>query len=138
MIYITRKERFSAAHKIWRPEWSEEKNFEVFGKCANKNWHGHNYDLFVTVKGVVQPTTGFVVDLKELSTLIKDRVIEKVDHRNLNLDCDFMEGKMASTENLAIGIWEQLEGPIAELGGFLHCVKLWETENNYVEYYGGQ
>ena len=136
MIHITRRERFSAAHKLWREEWSDEENFRVFGKCANQNWHGHNYELFVTVKGEVQPQTGFVVDLKDLSDLIKTRVIEKVDHRNLNLDTDFMKGEMASTEILAMRIWEQLEAPIAELGAALHCIRIVETENNSVEYYG--
>ena len=136
MIHITRRERFSAAHKLWREDWSEEENFRVFGKCANQNWHGHNYELFVTVKGEVQPTTGFVVDLKDLSDLIKERVIKKVDHRNLNLDTDFMKGEMASTEVLAIRIWEQLDAPIGELGGILHCIMIRETENNSVEYYG--
>ena len=136
MIHITRRERFSAAHKLWREEWSDEENFRVFGKCANQNWHGHNYELFVTVKGEVQPKTGFVVDLKDLSDLIKTRVIEKVDHRNLNLDTDFMKGEMASTEILAMRIWEQLEAPIAELGAALHCIRIVETENNSVEYYG--
>ena len=136
MIHITRRERFSAAHKLWREEWSDEENFRVFGKCANQNWHGHNYELFVTVKGEIQPKTGFVVDLKDLSDLIKTRVIEKVDHRNLNLDTDFMKGEMASTEILAMRIWEQLEAPIAELGAALHCIRIVETENNSVEYYG--
>ena len=136
MVHIIRRERFNAAHKLWREEWSEEKNYEVFGKCANPNWHGHNYELFVTVKGKVNPVTGFVIDLKDLSDLIKERVIEKLDHKNLNLDVDFMAGKMASTEILAMEIWNQLEKPIEGLGGFLHCVKVQETENNLVEYFG--
>ncbi|UTW63318.1 6-carboxytetrahydropterin synthase [bacterium SCSIO 12741] len=136
MIYITRRECFNAAHKLWKEDWSQEKNEAVFGKCANKNWHGHNFELLVTVKGEVNPDTGFVVDLKDLSKLIKDQVIEKVDHSNLNLDVDFMHGLMASTENLAMQIWAQLEEPIKGMGGILHCIKLTETENNYVEYYG--
>lgn len=136
MIHITRRERFSAAHKLWREDWSEEQNFEVFGKCANQNWHGHNYELFVTVKGKVKPETGFVVDLKDLSATIKERVISKVDHRNLNLDTDFMKGEMASTEVLAMRIWEQLDEPVKALGGILHCIRIVETENNSVEYYG--
>ena len=107
MIYLTRKERFNAAHKLFNPNWSEEKNEEVFGKCANKNWHGHNFDLYVTVKGEVDPDTGFVVNLKELSRIINLLVIDKLDHKNLNLDVDFMEGKLASTENLAMEIWNQ-------------------------------
>lgn len=136
MVHITRRERFSAAHKLAKSDWSEEKNHEVFGKCSNPNWHGHNYELWVTVKGKPEPSTGFVVDLSALGDLVKEKVISRVDHKNLNLDVDFMQGKMTSTENIAIAIWEQLEKPVTELGGILHCVKLQETENNYVEYYG--
>jgi 6-pyruvoyltetrahydropterin/6-carboxytetrahydropterin synthase len=136
MLYITRKERFNAAHKLHRPEWSLEKNIEVFGKCSNANWHGHNYDLFVTVKGTINPETGFVIDLKFLSHLIKEKIVEKLDHKNVNLDVDFMAGKMASTEVLAQAIWEELENPIKAEGCALHCIKLYETENNFVEYFG--
>ena len=136
MLYITRKERFNAAHKLHRKDWSNEKNMEVFGKCSNPNWHGHNYDLFVTVKGNINPETGFVIDLKYLSTLIKEKVVDKIDHKNVNLDVDFMEGKMASTEVLAQAIWEQLADAIAAQGCVLHCIKLYETENNFVEYFG--
>jgi 6-pyruvoyltetrahydropterin/6-carboxytetrahydropterin synthase len=136
MIYITRRERFNAAHKLFKAEWSDEKNLEIFGKCSNPNWHGHNYELYVTVKGSINPETGFVVDLKFLSKLIKERVIDKLDHANINLDVDFMKGRMASTEVLALAIWEQLEAPIREEGCLLHCVKLYETENNFVEYFG--
>lgn len=121
---------------MWRPEWSDEKNEEVFGKCSNKNWHGHNYELFVTIKGDPDPVTGFVMDLKDLSKEIKDRVIDKLDHKNINLDVEFMKGQMASTENLAIAIWDQLSDTIASYGAELHYIKLIETENNYVEYYG--
>lgn len=136
MVYITRKEHFNAAHKLYNPAWSDEKNMEVFGKCANPNWHGHNYTLFITVKGEVEAAKGFVVNLKELSTIIRTLVCDKIDHKNLNIDVDFMKGIMASTENVAIAIWGQLEKPIQALGGHLHCVKLCETENNYVEYFG--
>jgi 6-pyruvoyltetrahydropterin/6-carboxytetrahydropterin synthase len=136
MIYVTRKEHFNAAHKVWRAEWSEEKNIAVFGKCANKNWHGHNYDLYVTVKGIPNPETGFVVDLKYLSKIIKSEIIEVLDHRNLNLDVPFMQGKMASTEILAIEIWKQLSPHIVNLECKLHSIKLYETENNFVEYFG--
>ena len=136
MIYITRKEHFNAAHKLARPEWSEEKNIEVFGKCANVNWHGHNFNLYVTVKGMPNELTGFVIDLKHLSALIKDLVIEKLDHKNLNLDVDFMKGIMPSTENLAIKIWDQLAPAIEQQGCELHSIKLFETENNFVEYFG--
>jgi 6-pyruvoyltetrahydropterin/6-carboxytetrahydropterin synthase len=136
MIYITRKEHFNAAHKLARPEWSDEKNEEVFGKCANINWHGHNFNLHVTVKGEPNELTGFVIDLKLLSGLIKDLVVEKLDHKNLNMDVDFMKGIMPSTENLAIKIWEQLFDVIKQHHCELHSIKLFETENNYVEYYG--
>lgn len=136
MLYITRKERFNAAHKLHKQEWSNEKNMEVFGKCSNPNWHGHNYDLFVTVKGNINPDTGFVIDLKFLSRLIKEKVVDKIDHKNVNLDVDFMEGKMASTEVLAKAIWDELAGAIKEQGCSLHCIKLYETENNFVEYFG--
>jgi 6-pyruvoyltetrahydropterin/6-carboxytetrahydropterin synthase len=136
MIYITRKEHFNAAHKLYREDWSQEQNDEVFGRCANTNWHGHNYDLFVTIKGEINPDTGFVIDLKELKTIILDHVVDKLDHKNLNLDVDFMKGKMASTEVLAIEIWNQLENHILERGAALHCIKLYETANNYVEYFG--
>ncbi|MFT6814824.1 MAG: 6-pyruvoyltetrahydropterin/6-carboxytetrahydropterin synthase [Sphingobacteriales bacterium] len=134
MIYITRKEHFSAAHKLFNPNWSQEKNIEVFGKCAYENFHGHNYQLHVTVKGVPDSETGYVVDLKELSRIIQREVLEKIDHRNINLDVEFMKGIMASTENLVIGIWKQLEPHVK--GGTLHKIELFETERNSVEYYG--
>lgn len=137
-VYITRRETFNAAHKLWQPNWTEEKNNEVFGKCANKNWHGHNFELFVTVCGVPNPETGFVINLKDLSVLIKQLVIEKLDHKNLNLDVPFLTGTMASTENIVIAIWEILNSPIRELGGELVKLKLIETENNFVTYYGGK
>lgn len=136
MIYITRRERFNAAHKLHRPEWSKEKNLEVFGKCSNPNWHGHNYDLFVTVKGNPNPETGFVYDLKKLSDLLQEKIVDKLDHKNINLDVDFMQGKMASTEELAIAIWNEIEKDIQAEGAALHCVKIVETENNFVEYFG--
>lgn len=136
LVYLTRRERFSAAHKLSRADWSEEKNLEVFGQCANPNWHGHNYVLFVTVKGTINPETGFVVDLKLLSKIIKKDVIEHLDHKNLNLDTPFMKELLTSTENLAIAIWEQLEEPVANLGCALHQVRIEETENNVVDYYG--
>ncbi|NVO19762.1 MAG: 6-carboxytetrahydropterin synthase [Bacteroidetes bacterium] len=136
MIFITRRERFNAAHRLFRIEYSDEQNLQVFGKCSNPLWHGHNYELFVTVKGEVNPETGFLVDLKVLSALINDRIIEKLDHRNINLEVDFMAGRLASTENISIGIWNELEEEVRKLGAELHCVKLYETENNYVEYYG--
>jgi 6-pyruvoyltetrahydropterin/6-carboxytetrahydropterin synthase len=136
-VYITRREHFNAAHKLWREDWSEEKNEEVFGKCSNKNWHGHNFEIFVTVKGAPSEDTGFVINLKDLSKIIKDLVVEPLDHRNLNLDVPFLAGKLASTENMVIEIWKLIEEPIRQAGGELCRIKLVETENNYVEYYGG-
>jgi len=135
MVYLTRRERFNAAHKLWVHEWSDELNLQVFGKCANRNWHGHNYDLFVTVKGTPDPVTGFIIDVKKLSSIIKKAVIDKVDHSNLNLDVGFIpKGMQPTTENLAILFWQQLE-PLIE-GCQLHCIKLCETENIYAEYFG--
>ncbi len=135
MVYLTRSEHFNAAHKLFNPAWSHEKNEAVFGKCANENWHGHNYELLVTVMGVPHADTGFVFDVKKLSLLIREHVIEKIDHRNLNIDVDFMRGKMCSTENLAMGIWQELK-PHLPSGVTLHCIKLYETPLIYVEYYG--
>ena len=136
-VYITRRETFNAAHKLWREDWTEEKNQEVFGKCSNRNWHGHNFTIYVTVKGVPSPETGFVINLKDLSKIIKDEVIEPLDHRNLNLDVPFLKGILASTENVVIAVWDRMKEPIARAGGELCKIKLVETENNYVEYYGG-
>jgi 6-pyruvoyltetrahydropterin/6-carboxytetrahydropterin synthase len=138
MIYLTRREQFNAAHRLFKPEYSDAKNLEIFGKCSNPHWHGHNYILYVTVAGEVDPDTGMVMDLKNLSRIIHEYVISKIDHKNINVEVDFMKGKMASTENLAIGIWEQLEGPVGKLHAKLHRVKLYETENNFVEYRGGK
>lgn len=137
-VYITRRETFNAAHKLWQPNWSEEKNNEVFGRCANKNWHGHNFVLYVTVCGDPDPETGFVMNLKDLSSLIKNEVTEKLDHKNLNLDVPFLSGTMASTENIVIAIWQILDPIINQYGAQLAKLKLVETENNFVEYYGGK
>lgn len=136
MIYITRRETFSAAHRLARKDWSNEKNNEVFGKCANPNWHGHNYILWVTVKGEVNQETGFVTNLSDVSNVVKQFVLDKVDHKNLNEDVDFMKDKLSSTETLAIEIWNQIEKPMKKLGCVLHCIKIQETEKNYVEYFG--
>jgi 6-pyruvoyltetrahydropterin/6-carboxytetrahydropterin synthase len=136
MVYITRKEHFNAAHRLFRPEFSDEENLRVFGKCSNPNWHGHNYNLYVTVKGEVNQNTGFVIDLKILSQIINKRVIEILDHKNINLEVPFMQGKLASTENLAVAIWNELSQDIREQGAILHCIKIEETENNIAEYFG--
>ncbi len=137
-VYISRRARFNAAHKLYNPDWSDEKNHEVFGKCANANWHGHNYELHVTVKGVPNDDTGYCMDMKTLSDIIKEFVEEPLDHKNLNLDVPWMKGKRASTENLIIEIWNQLEKPIQEYNCALHKIRLYETENNYAEYFGGE
>ncbi len=135
MVYLTRIEHFNAAHKLFNPNWSEARNDKVFGKCANDNWHGHNYELYVTVKGEPHPDTGFVFDVKKLGEIIRDGVLEKIDHRNLNEDVDFMKGIMCSTENLAIGIWNELKKYLPQTVQ-LHSIKLYETPKIYVEYYG--
>lgn len=135
MVYLTRQEHFNAAHKLYNPAWSRERNEEVFGKCANENWHGHNYELFVTVKGNPDLDTGFLFDVKQLSLLIRKYVTDKLDHKNLNLDVDFMSGKMCSTENLAIAVWDQL-APLFKDQVKLHCIKLYETPRIYIEYFG--
>ncbi len=137
-VYITRRETFNAAHKLYREDWSEKKNWEVFGKCSNQNWHGHNFVIYVTVKGIPHPDTGFVINLKELSQIMKDEVIEPLDHKNLNLDVPFLKGIMASTENVVIHIWDRMKDRIEEAGGELVKIKLSETENNFVEYFGGK
>ncbi len=138
MIYITRKEHFNAAHKLCNDAWDKAKNLEVFGKCANENWHGHNYELFVTVKGQVNKDTGFVVNLKDLGDLIKSDIIEILDHKNLNVDVSGLSNILPSTENVSIFIWDILKPKVNAMGAELHCVKLVETENNYVEYFGGK
>lgn len=135
MVYLTRIEHFNAAHKLYNERWSREQNEAVFGKCANENWHGHNYELFVTIKGIPNDETGFLFDVKKLSGIINVSVIEKLDHKNLNMDVDFMKGKMCSTENLAIAIWKQLSESLPE-GVRMHCIKLYETPRIYVEYFG--
>lgn len=136
IVYLTRKETFNAAHQLWVKQWSEEKNFEVFGKCANKNFHGHNYELFVTVKGTPDPITGFLMDVKVLGKLIQEKVCDVLDHSNLNLDENFLpDNILPSTENLVYYIWNELNPHIPE-GVKLHCVKLCETAKIYCEYFG--
>lgn len=135
MIYLTRIEKFNAAHKLWVEEWSDEKNKEIFGKCANANWHGHNFTLHVTVKGSPDPMTGFIMNAKDLGRLIKDEVIEYLDHRNLNLDVEFIPDDIQpTTENLVKIIWQRLDRRLNECE--LHRIKLVETDKIYAEYYG--
>ena len=135
MVYITRIEHFNAAHKLFNPAWSKEKNEDVFGKCANENWHGHNFELYVTLKGEPDKETGFVFDAKKLSAIIKEHVTDLLDHKNLNVEVEFMQGKICSIENLVVGIWEQLKNNLPTLIK-LHALKLYETPRIYVEYFG--
>ena len=135
MVYITRIEHFNAAHKLFNPNWSKEKNENVFGKCANENWHGHNFVLHVTVKGIPNEETGFVFDAKKLSEIIKEHVTDILDHKNLNVEVPFMKDKLCSIENLVLGIWHQLVNHIPA-GANLHTLKLYETDKIYVEYFG--
>ncbi len=135
MIRITRREYFNAAHRLYNPNWSAEKNREVFGPCSRI--HGHNWELYVTVKGEVQEETGFVMDLKKLKDLVREIIIDKVDHTYLNDDVDFLQGILPSTENFAIAIWRQLQPVIKERYGVdLFEIKLQETENHYAQYFG--
>jgi 6-pyruvoyltetrahydropterin/6-carboxytetrahydropterin synthase len=138
MLVIHRKEHFNAAHKLYNPNWSEEKNKEVFGPCANENWHGHNFELITSVKGEVNSDTGFVIDLKKLSDLINEEIIEKVDHKNINLDVPFMAGKMGSCENLIVEFWKILEPKINAINSHasLYRLRLYETPRNFIDYYG--
>ena len=133
-VYLTRRETFAAAHRLFKGGLSDEENFKMFGKCSNPNWHGHNYTLEVTVIGEVDSETGFVMDIKKLKELMQEYVISKVDHKNLNIDADFMKGIIPTSENITIAIWNQLADKIS--GGKLFSVKLYETENNYFEYKG--
>lgn len=134
MVYITRREVFAASHRLFNPGLSDEKNFEIYGKCSNPNGHGHNYTLEVVVAGEVNPDTGYLIDLKDLREIIRENVTNKLDHKNLNLDVEFLKGKITSSENIAIAIWNELKNKIP--AGNLYSVKLYETENNYVEYKG--
>ncbi len=134
MVYLTRRERFCAAHRLFVAGWSDEKNMEIFGNCSNENWHGHNYILYVTIKGEPDPLTGMIINASELKKIIRSEVIEHLDHKNLNLDVDFMKGVMPTAENLVKIIWQRLV-PYAE-GFELHRVRIYETENIYADYYG--
>lgn len=136
MVYIIRREHFSAAHRLFLPEYTDEENFEVFGKCSNPNWHGHNYILYITIKGEVDPKTGLIIHLSHVSKLIKEKILNKLDHKNLNIEVDFLAGKVPTSEIIAIGIWNELKQEIKNLGAELHCVRLEQSENNIIEYFG--
>ncbi len=134
-LHLTRKEHFNAAHRLWNKTWSEEKNYDVFGKCANPHFHGHNFELFVTVKGEPDPETGCVINLKELKEIIRLKVCQELDHKNLNIEVEWLADCIPSIENMTVRIWQRIAGELPP-GVTLHRVTLWETENNYVEYYG--
>jgi len=135
ILYLTRKEHFNAAHRLWNPNWSDERNLETFGKCANPHFHGHNFDLYVCVKGQPNPDTGCVMDLKILKVIIREEVIDHLDHQNLNLDVPWLAGTMPSIETVVVAIWQRLSQKLPD-GVQLHKITLWETQNNFVEYYG--
>lgn len=134
-VCVTRQVHFSAAHRLFRADWSEERNLQVFGACSNPLWHGHNYELDVTVEGEVDPETGFVMDLKELKDLVEELVVRDADHRNLNEEVPWMRGVNPSTENLVVAIWNRLVDELPA-GVELARLKLWETPRNSVEYSG--
>ncbi len=137
MIQITRRETFNAAHRLYNPKWDDQKNFEFFGPCSRM--HGHNWELFVTIEGEVEEDTGFVIDLKALSKIMRDEVISKVDHTYLNEDVEFLKGKLPTTENFAIAIWQILQPILQNKHGVsLYKIKLTETANHYVEYFGSK
>lgn len=136
MFYITRRERFSAAHKLWNNQLSESENNEIFDKCAYPNFHGHNYEFYVTVKGNINPKSGYVIDAKQLKKIIHERIIDKTDHRNLNLDVDFLKDVNPTAENLLFYFWKELQPEIDNEHRKLFKLKLYETENNIAEYFG--
>jgi 6-pyruvoyltetrahydropterin/6-carboxytetrahydropterin synthase len=135
-VRVTRRLHFSAAHRLFRSDWSEARNAEVFGDCSHVNWHGHNYEIAITVTGPVEPETGFVMDLKDLRDLVEERVIRDVDHRNLNLDVGWMSGVLPTTENFVVAIWNRLADGLPD-GVRLERIVLEETPRNSVEYTGG-
>lgn len=135
-MYVTRKANFSAAHRLFNPSLSEQENIDVYDKCANPNGHGHNYYLEVTVAGEPNPKTGYVIDLKKLKTVIEDHFVSKVDHKHLNYDVDFLRNVVPTAENIAIACWNQLAPHIKE--GKLYSIRLFESQNNSVEYKGNE
>ncbi len=133
-VIVTRRLMFNAAHRVHNPALSDEENARLFGKCNNANWHGHNYTLDVSVQGAIDERTGYVIDLAVLKRLVEERVVDKIDHRNFNLDVDFMRGVIPTSENIIVAVWRELEPAIRP--GRLTRLVLWETPNNYVEYSG--
>lgn len=135
VLHLTRKEHFNAAHRLWNPNWSDEKNYEEFGTCANPHFHGHNFDLYVTVKGSPSVDTGCIINLKELKDIIRKEITEELDHKNLNMDVPWLSHCIPSIENMAVEIWKRLNAALPA-GAVLSKITLWETQNNFVEYYG--
>lgn len=136
MLYITRKFHFSASHRLYKDGLTPEENENLYGKCSNANGHGHNYNLEITVCGELDPQTCFVMDLKELKELVNNEIIDKVDHKNFNMDVDFMKNEIPTTENIAVKFWDIIKNKIDNSHRRLYSVKLTETENNFVEYRG--
>jgi 6-pyruvoyltetrahydropterin/6-carboxytetrahydropterin synthase len=139
MVYVTRKANFSAAHRLFNPGFSDERNEQVFDKCNNVRGHGHNYELEVTVRGLPDPETGYVIDLKRLARIMDEHVVDHVDHKHLNFDVEFLRGIIPTAENIAVIFWRRLEPEISrEVGerGALHSIRLYESANNFVDYYG--
>lgn len=134
MVYLTRKEHFCASHRLHNPAWTDEQNRVVYGKCNNPNGHGHNYDLEVTVAGIPSEDSGMVIDLKKLSDILNELIIDRVDHKHFNHDIDFMQGVIPTAENIAMAFWKLLDKKIP--GGTLYSIKLYESDNNFVEYRG--
>lgn len=134
MVYVTRRAHFSAAHRLYNPTFSDEQNEAVFDKCNNVKGHGHNYTIDVTVAGIPDPATGYVIDLKKLARLMDELIIDKVDHKHLNFDVKELRGIIPTAENIALVFWSLLEPRITE--GKLHSIKVYESDNNFVEYRG--
>lgn len=134
MVFVTKRLTFSASHRLHNPNFSDEWNKEIFDKCNNPNGHGHNYIVEVTIAGEPNPDTGYVIDLKMLKKIVENVIIDKVDHKHLNTDVEFMQNLIPSVENIAIAFWKELENKIPN--GKLYRIKIWETENSYVEYFG--
>ena len=137
IVRVTRRVHWNSAHRLFRPDWSDERNADVFGACSNPHWHGHNYEMDVTVSGPVDPETGYVLDLKILRDLLEERVVQDLDHRNLNVEVPWLEGVNPTTENLVVAIWGRVHDRLPE-GIALERIVLWETPRNYVEYTGDQ
>ena len=134
-VRVTRRVHWNSAHRLYRPDWSDERNAEVFGPCANPHWHGHNYEMDVTVSGPIDPETGYVMDLKLLKDLLEERVMSELDHRNLNVEVSWLDGVNPTTENLVVAIWDRIADRMPD-GVELNRIVLWETPRNCVEYTG--